>query len=143
VEIGSNAVIARATLGSTVIGRGTKIDSLVSVAHGVRVGGHGLIVSLVGIAGSTTIGHHAIFGGQVGIAGHLEIGDHVTAAGQTGVTNDVPDNTILQGSPAMPIGQSRRVHVIFRNLPEWVDRVRKLERDLADLTKKQENDTQP
>jgi UDP-3-O-[3-hydroxymyristoyl] glucosamine N-acyltransferase len=140
VEIGANAVIARATLGSTVIGRGTKIDSLVSIAHGVKIGEYGLIVSLVGIAGSTTIGHHAILGGQVGIAGHLEIGNYVTAAGQSGITNDVPDKSVLQGSPAMPISQSRRVHVIFRNLPELVDRVRKLEHDLAEPSKTQENE---
>jgi UDP-3-O-[3-hydroxymyristoyl] glucosamine N-acyltransferase len=139
VEIGANAVISRAALGSTVIGKGSKVDALVSIGHGVKIGEGGLLVSQVGVAGSTTVGHHAMLGGQVGIAGHLTIGDQVVAAGQAGITNDVPDKSVLIGSPAMPIGQGRRVHVLFRNLPELVDRVRKLENALAERTKKQEN----
>jgi UDP-3-O-[3-hydroxymyristoyl] glucosamine N-acyltransferase len=133
VEIGANAAIQRAAMGSTVIGRGTKIDSLVSIGHGVKVGAHGLLVSQVGVAGSTTLGHHVTLGGQAGVAGHLVIGDNVTVAAQGGITNDVPDQTVMMGAPAMPLHQARRVYVLFTKLPELVDRLRQLEEQVAEL----------
>jgi len=136
VEIGANSTIQRAAMGSTVIGKGTKIDSLVAIGHGVKVGPHSLLVSQVGIAGSTTVGHHATFAGQVGVAGHLEIGNNVTVAAQAGITNDVPDGALLMGSPAMPLLQGRRVHVLFTKLPELLERIRELERQLAALSEK-------
>jgi UDP-3-O-[3-hydroxymyristoyl] glucosamine N-acyltransferase len=136
VEVGPNTTIARAALGSTVIGNGTKIDALAAIGHGVNIGPHGLVVSQVGIAGSTTIGHHATFGGQVGVVGHLEIGNHVTVAAQAAIVNDVQDGEILMGSPSMPIAHGRRVHVLFTKLPELLDRIRDLERRLAELTQK-------
>ena len=133
VEIGSNSAIQRAALGSTVIGAGTKIDSLVSVGHGSRIGAHGLLVSQVGIAGSTTVGHHVTFGGQVGVAGHLKIGNNVTAAAQAGITNDVADQEALMGSPALPLRLARRVVVLTTQLPELLERIRHLEQQVGEL----------
>ena len=135
VEVGANAAIQRAAMGSTVIGKGTKVDSLVSIGHGVKVGEYGLLVSQVGIAGSTVLGHHVTLGGQVGVAGHLKIGDNVVMAAQGGILNDVPDQSTLMGAPAMPIRQARRVYVLFTQLPELADRVRGLEQQVAELGK--------
>jgi UDP-3-O-[3-hydroxymyristoyl] glucosamine N-acyltransferase len=133
VEIGSNCAIERAALGSTVIGRGTKLDSLVAVGHGTKIGPHGLIVAQVGIAGSVVVGHHATIAGQVGIAGHLKIGDNVTIAAQAGVINDIPDQTIIMGAPAMPVAQARRVYTIFQQLPELLERLKQLEQRIEEL----------
>ena len=134
VELGAGCAIDRATLGSTVIGRGTKFSNLVSIGHGARIGRHGLVVGLVGVAGSTKIGHHATLAGQVGIAGHIEVGDGVTVGAQSGVINDVPDGSTIVGSPAMPAAQARRVYTVFQQLPELLDRIRKLEQRVEDLT---------
>jgi UDP-3-O-[3-hydroxymyristoyl] glucosamine N-acyltransferase len=134
VEMGSNCVIERAALGSTVIGRGTKMDGGVIVGHGTKIGPHGLLVAQVGIAGSVTIGHHATIAGQVGIAGHLKIGDNVTIAAQAGVINDVPDQTVLMGAPAMPVAQARRTYSLFTQLPELVDRLKTLEQKVEELS---------
>jgi UDP-3-O-[3-hydroxymyristoyl] glucosamine N-acyltransferase len=133
VEIGSNSVIERAALGSTVIGRGTKTDGLVVVGHGTKLGAHGLLVAQVGIAGSVTIGHHATIAGQVGIAGHLKIGDNVTIAAQAGVMNDIPDQTIVMGAPAMPAAQARRVYLMFTQLPELAERLKEVEQKVEEL----------
>ncbi|HTW95971.1 MAG TPA: UDP-3-O-(3-hydroxymyristoyl)glucosamine N-acyltransferase [Tepidisphaeraceae bacterium] len=133
VEIGANAAIQRAALGSTVIGQGTKIDSLVSIGHGSRIGAHGLLVSQVGVAGSTTIGHHVTLGGQVGVAGHLKIGSNVTAAAQAGITNDVADQEAVMGSPALPLRLARRVVVLTTQLPELLERIRHLEQQVGEL----------
>lgn len=133
VEIGSNAAIDRAVLGSTVIGRGTKIDDLVAIGHNARIGPHGLLVALVGVAGSVTVGHHVTLAGQVGVAGHLKIGDNVTIGAQSGVVNNVLDQSTLLGSPAMPIGQARRVAAVFVQLPELNDRLKKLEQLVEEL----------
>lgn len=141
VEIGSNCVIERASLGSTIIGKGTKMDSLVAVGHNTRVGPHGLLVAQVGIAGSVTIGHHATIAGQSGIAGHLKIGDNVTIAAQAGVINDVPDQTVMMGVPAMPASQARRVYALFLQLPELIERIKELEQKVEELS--MENDQSP
>ena len=133
VEIGSNSVIERASLGTTVVGRGTKTDGGVIVGHGSKIGAHGLLVAQVGIAGSVTIGHHATIAGQVGIAGHLKIGDNVTIAAQAGVMNDIPDQTVVMGAPAMPIAQARRVYSMFTQLPDIVDRLKALEQKVEEL----------
>ncbi len=133
VEVGANTCIARAALGSTVIGKGTKIDALVMVGHNTRVGPHGLLVAQAGIAGSTTIGHHVTLAGQAGVAGHLKIGDNVTVAAQSGVMNHVEDGSILIGSPAMPASHSRRVYTLFTQLPELADRIKTLEAKLAEM----------
>ena len=134
VELGAGCAVDRATLGSTVIGRGTKFSNLVSIGHGARIGPHGLLVGLVGIAGSAKIGHHVTLAGQVGVAGHLEVGDHVTVGAQSGVINDVPDNSTLIGSPAMPASHARRVYTIFTQLPELLERTKRLEQQLEELS---------
>jgi UDP-3-O-[3-hydroxymyristoyl] glucosamine N-acyltransferase len=127
VEIGANVTIQRATLGKTVIGAGTKISDLVAVGHGATIGAHGLVVSLVGIAGSTKIGHHATIGGQAGIAGHLVLGDRVTIAARGGVVGDVADGAVLYGAPATPAPHGRKGLMLLAQLPEIVERIRKLE----------------
>jgi len=133
VEIGSNCSIARAAMGSTVVGKGTKIDALVAIGHGAKIGPHGLLVAHVGIAGSTVIGHHATFAGQAGVVGHLEIGDNVTVAAQSGVTHNVPDQSVVFGTPALPLHQGRRVYAILAKLPELLERIRHLEHQVTEL----------
>ena len=133
VEVGANSTVDRAALGSTRVGKGTKIDNLVTLGHNVQTGPGCLIVAQAGVAGSTTLGHHVVLGGQVGVAGHLEIGDLVMAAAQTGVIASIEANQVVLGAPAMPISLARRVYAIFRDLPELVSRVRKLEKTLAKL----------
>jgi UDP-3-O-[3-hydroxymyristoyl] glucosamine N-acyltransferase len=134
VEIGANCAVDRATLGSTVIGKGTKFSNLVSIGHGTRIGPHGLLVGLVGIAGSTKVGHHVTLAGQVGVAGHLEIGDRVVVAAQSGVINDVPDQTTLMGAPAMPASQARRAYALFTQLPQLLERIKRLEQQVEELS---------
>lgn len=127
VEIGANCAVERATLGSTVIGKGTKFCDLIAIGHGTKIGDHGLIVALVGVAGSVTVGHHVTMAGQAGVAGHLTIGDHVTIGAQAGVVNHLADNSVVMGAPAMPVSHGRRVYTLFTQLPELADRIKKLE----------------
>jgi UDP-3-O-[3-hydroxymyristoyl] glucosamine N-acyltransferase len=134
VELGAGCAIDRATLGSTVIGTGTKFSNLISIGHGTRIGPHGLLVGLIGIAGSAKIGHHVTLAGQVGIAGHLEVGDNVTVGAQSGVINDVPDQSTLIGSPAMPASHARRVYTIFSQLPDLLERIKRLEQEVKELS---------
>ncbi|MEM6561522.1 MAG: UDP-3-O-(3-hydroxymyristoyl)glucosamine N-acyltransferase [Planctomycetota bacterium] len=133
VEMGANCAVDRATLGSTTVGTGSKFSDLVAIGHGAQVGEHALLVAQVGIAGSTAIGHHATLGGQVGVAGHLKIGDNVTAAAQSGITDNVPDQTTVLGSPAIPISKGRRVAVLTKQLPDLLDRIKKLEQAVEEL----------
>jgi UDP-3-O-[3-hydroxymyristoyl] glucosamine N-acyltransferase len=135
VEIGANAAIDRGALGSTVIGRGTKIDNLVQIAHNVVIGEHSLVVAQVGIAGSSKIGNYAVIAGQVGITGHLKIGNQVTVAAQSGVMNDIPDGEKWWGTPAQPSRDRKRQVIAVRQLPELLKRVAELERKLAELSK--------
>lgn len=129
VEIGSNVSIDRATLGSTIIRRGVKLDNLIQVAHNVEIGENTVIAAQSGIAGSTKIGKHCMIAGQVGIIGHLNIGDRVKIAAQSGVSNDLEDDAIVQGSPAYAVGAYTRSYVYFKNLP-------KLAAQINSLTKK-------
>jgi UDP-3-O-[3-hydroxymyristoyl] glucosamine N-acyltransferase len=131
VEIGANVTIDRGALGPTVIGRGTKIDNLVQVAHNVEVGEHSLLVAQVGIAGSTKLGNYVVLAGQVGISGHLKIGSQVTVAAQSGVMNDIPDGEKWMGSPAQPNQQIKRQYIGLRHLPELQRRVSELEKKLG------------
>ncbi|MEM8874968.1 MAG: UDP-3-O-(3-hydroxymyristoyl)glucosamine N-acyltransferase [Planctomycetota bacterium] len=133
VEIGANCAVDRATLGSTIVGSGSKLSDLVAIGHGAKVGDHALLVAQVGIAGSTVIGHHATLGGQVGVVGHLKIGDNVTAAAQSGITENIPDQTTVLGTPAVPIGKGRRVAVLTRQLPDLLERIKKLEQSVEEL----------
>ncbi len=118
VDIGANATIDRARFGSTVIGRGTKIDNLVQIAHNVRIGEGCLIVAQVGISGSTQVGDFVIIGGQAGLAGHLKIGNNARIAGQSGVVKDVEAGKTYGGIPAIPFNEYQRLNVLKRRLPE-------------------------
>lgn len=135
VEIGANVTIDRGALGSTIIGRGAKIDNLVQVAHNVVIGEHSLLVSQVGIAGSSKVGNYVTLAGQVGIAGHLTIGNYVTVGAQGGVMNDIPDGQKWLGSPARPDKQMKRMFIAMERLPDLLHRVAELERRLEELGK--------
>ncbi|MCO6498929.1 MAG: UDP-3-O-(3-hydroxymyristoyl)glucosamine N-acyltransferase [Vicingus serpentipes] len=130
VEIGANSCVDRATLGSTVIKKGVKIDNLVQIAHNVVVGEHSVIVSQVGIAGSTKIGKNCMIAGQVGIIGHLKIGNGVKIAAQSGITRDIEDNGIVQGSPAYAVRDYTKSYAVFKNLPSLNNRLNDLEKKL-------------
>jgi UDP-3-O-[3-hydroxymyristoyl] glucosamine N-acyltransferase len=132
VEIGANVTVDRGALGPTTIGKGTKIDNLVQVAHNVNIGEHCLLISQVGIAGSTRLGNYVILGGQVGVTGHLKLGNQVTVAAQSGVMHDIPDGQKYFGSPAIPNQQAKRQIIAVQQLPELIRRVRKLEKKLEE-----------
>ena len=135
VEIGSNTSIDRATLGSTILRKGVKLDNLVQIAHNVEIGENTVIAGLSGVAGSTKVGKNCMIGAQVGIAGHLRIADGVKIAGQSGVGSSITQtNEIVQGSPAFSIGDFKRSYVLFRSLPKLNDRVNELSKALK-LTK--------
>ncbi|MFQ5608181.1 MAG: UDP-3-O-(3-hydroxymyristoyl)glucosamine N-acyltransferase, partial [Candidatus Zixiibacteriota bacterium] len=128
VDIGANCTIDRAALGSTVIGSGTKIDNLVQIAHGVKIGENCLLAAQCGISGSTQIGSWVALGGQVGAIGHLKIGDRSSAAAQTGIIKDVPAGTTVFGMPSRDIRLARRIEATLNKLPEINQRLRTLEK---------------
>ena len=131
VEIGANVTVDRGALGPTVIGKGTKIDNLVQIAHNVNIGEHCIVVSQVGISGSTRLGDYVVIAGQAGLAGHLKIGNRVTVAAQSGVMNSIPDGEKWFGYPAQPERQMKRQIIAAQQLPELVRRVAELEKRLA------------
>ncbi|HNW50485.1 MAG TPA: UDP-3-O-(3-hydroxymyristoyl)glucosamine N-acyltransferase [Prolixibacteraceae bacterium] len=133
VEIGANTTIDCATMGSTRIKKGVKLDNLVQIAHNVVVGENTVMAAQTGIAGSTSIGSNCVFGGQGGAAGHLKIGNHVTLGGKTGASNDVPDGKILMGEWGMDASRYRRVYAVFRNLPELFQEVNHLKKELKKI----------
>jgi UDP-3-O-[3-hydroxymyristoyl] glucosamine N-acyltransferase len=133
VEIGANTAIDRGTLGSTVIGQGTKIDNLVHIAHNVVIGRHCLILGQVGFAGSTRLGDYCVIASQSGIAGHLKLGNQVTIAAKSGVMRDISDGEKLLGIPAMPDKQAKRQIIASQQLPEMIRRMRKLEKEVEQL----------
>jgi UDP-3-O-[3-hydroxymyristoyl] glucosamine N-acyltransferase len=128
VELGANVTVDRGALGPTIIGKGTKIDNLVQVAHNVTIGEHCILVSQAGIAGSTKLGSYVILGGQVGLAGHLKIGSGVSVAAQSGVMNNIPDGEKWIWTPAQPDRQAKRQMIALQQLPELFRRVKELER---------------
>jgi UDP-3-O-[3-hydroxymyristoyl] glucosamine N-acyltransferase len=128
VEVGANATVDRGALGATVIGRGTKIDNLVMVGHGCRIGAGCLLAGQVGLAGSTVLGARVMMGGQAGSAGHLTIGDGTQIAAQSGLHRDVPARARYGGYPAMEARRWRRVTMSIPRLPELFRRLRRLER---------------
>ncbi len=132
VEIGSNSCVDRATMGDTVVGRGTKMDNLVQIAHGVRVGEHCLLAAYVGIAGSTRLGRGVIMAAKSGVANHLSIGDGVVAAAVSGVLADQPAGARVAGMPAIDHRRWLRAAVAFADLPDLVRRVQRLERRFGD-----------
>lgn len=134
VEIGANTTIDRATLGSTIIHKGVKLDNLCQIAHNVVVGESTVMASQSGIAGSGKVGSHCIIAGQVGIVGHIEVGNNVTVAAQSGVTRSFPDNVTILGSPATDAIKQRKTYVLERNLEQLYKRVGELEKKLASLS---------
>ncbi len=135
VEIGANATIDRGTFEETRIGRGTKIDNLVQIAHNCRIGPNNLIAAQVGIAGSTTTGRCVMIGGQAGVRDHLTIGDHVTIGAMAGVIASVDSRTTVLGIPAQPEREARKTYTVFRKLPQLWESVRDLTRRVQSLEK--------
>jgi UDP-3-O-[3-hydroxymyristoyl] glucosamine N-acyltransferase len=131
VEIGANTTIDRPALGETRIGAGTKIDNLVQVAHGVRIGRNVLLAAQVGIAGSATLDDDVMLGGQVGVAGHVTLGKGASAVGQSGITNSLPPGAFVSGYPAIDNRQWLRACAVFKHLPELKRSVLRLESLLA------------
>lgn len=130
VDIGSATTIDRATLGSTVIRKGVKLDNQIQIAHNVEVGENTVIAAQTGVAGSTKIGSNCMIGGQVGISGHITIGDNVKIGAQSGISKSVESNKVIMGTPAFEILDFNRSYVHFRNLPKMASKLNKLERDL-------------
>jgi len=136
VEIGANTTIDRATMGSTYIRKGVKIDNLCQIAHNVEVGEHTAMASQVGIAGSAKIGKRVIIGGQAGIGGHLSIADQTQIAGQSGVASTIKTAQALMGTPVIPLRDFKKSHIVFKQLPSMLKRVVELETKLAALISK-------
>jgi len=130
-DVQANATIDRATVGATEIGSGTKVDNLVQVGHGSKVGEHTLLCAQTGLAGSSTVGSNVILAGQVGIAGHCSIGDGAILTAQSGVSHDVPAGKMLSGSPAFDNRLWLRAVSIFQRLPELLKRLDKLEKQVG------------
>lgn len=128
VEIGSCATIDRATLGSTIIRTGVKLDNQIQVAHNVEIGAHTVIAAQTAIAGSTKIGKNCMIGGQVGFAGHLTIGDRVKIQGQSGIGKNLVDDEVVQGSPAFNYGDFAKSFVHFKNLPKIVSEIEQIKK---------------
>jgi len=139
VEIGAGVTIDRGALGSTVIGKGTKVDNLVQIAHNVEIGEGSLLISQVGIAGSTKLGDYVVLAGQTGVAGHLKIGNHVTVTAKSGVMHNIPDGEKWFGIPAQPDKQSKRQLIAIQHLPDLLRRVAKLEKESTTEKKRGKN----
>lgn len=136
VEIGANVTIDRASIGSTIIREGAKLDNLIQIAHNVEIGPHTAIAAQAGIAGSTKVGRDVLIGGQVGIIGHLNIGDGTQIQAQSGVTGNTESNARLYGSPALDYVQFLRSYASFRNLDDMRMKMKKMEDTIKDLQKK-------
>ena len=133
VEIGANSTIDRGALEPTVIGRGTKIDNLVMVAHNCRVGAHSLLIAQSGLSGSVETGPYVTVAGQSGVAGHLRIGAKAVIGARTGIMNHVPDGEVYLGSPALPLSQARRAYAQIEHLPDFRRRLRAVEKKVDEL----------
>lgn len=130
VDVGAGTTIDRATLGSTILRKGVKIDNQIQIAHNVEIGEHTAIAAQTGIAGSTKIGKNCLIGGQVGIVGHITIGDRVRIQAQSGIGRNVKDDEVLQGSPALNYGDYNKSYVYFKNLPKLASQVSDLEKKI-------------
>ncbi|SDR76222.1 UDP-3-O-(3-hydroxymyristoyl)glucosamine N-acyltransferase [Winogradskyella sediminis] len=128
VDIGAGTTIDRATIGSTIIRTGVKLDNQIQIAHNVEIGKNTVIAAQSGVAGSTKIGEHCQIGGQVGIAGHLTIGNNVKVQAQSGIGRNVKDNEVLQGSPSFGYTDWNKSYVYFKNLPKLVKTINELEK---------------
>ena len=129
VNIGSCTTIDRATMGSTIIRKGAKLDNQIQIGHNVEIGENTVIAALTGIAGSTKIGHNCMIGGQVGIAGHITIGNNVRIQGQSGVSRNIKDGEVLQGTPSLDYKEYYKSYVHFKNLPTIVKEIEKLKKN--------------
>jgi UDP-3-O-[3-hydroxymyristoyl] glucosamine N-acyltransferase len=137
VEIGANVAIDRATMGSTIIRKGVKLDNLIQIGHNVEVGENTVMAGQTGIAGSTKVGKNCMFGGQVGLAGHIKIANGTKIGAQGGILGDVKEeNTAIIGSPAIEVKQFLRSSVIFKKLPEMKIKIDSLEKEIESLKKK-------
>ncbi|MEI8279991.1 MAG: UDP-3-O-(3-hydroxymyristoyl)glucosamine N-acyltransferase [Bacteroidota bacterium] len=135
VEIGSDTTIDRATMGSTIIRKGAKLDNLIQIAHNVEIGENTVIAAQTGVSGSTKIGRNCMIGGQVGIVGHIQIADGTRINAQSGLSKSISStNTTLNGTPAFEYKSSLKSQAIFRNLPELHQRLQKLEETVQELT---------
>lgn len=130
VDIGASTTIDRATLGSTIIRKGVKLDNQIQIAHNVEIGKNTVIAAQTGIAGSTKIGENCVIGGQVGIVGHLTIGNNVKIQAQSGIIRNVKDNEVLQGSPAIGYNEYNKSYVHFKNLPKIVKDINEIEKKI-------------
>jgi UDP-3-O-[3-hydroxymyristoyl] glucosamine N-acyltransferase len=130
VDIGAGTTIDRATLGSTIIKRGVKLDNQIQIAHNVEIGENTVIAAQTGIAGSTKIGKNCMIGGQVGVAGHITIGNNVKIQAQSGIGRNLKDNETLQGSPAFNYGDYNKSYVHFKNLPKFMERFNTFEKKI-------------
>ncbi|MDT7831876.1 UDP-3-O-(3-hydroxymyristoyl)glucosamine N-acyltransferase [Flavobacteriaceae bacterium S356] len=129
VDIGSGCSIDRATLGSTIIRKGVKLDNQIQIAHNVEIGKNTVIAAQTGIAGSTKVGEYCMIGGQVGISGHLTLGNNLKIQAQSGISKSLKDNEVVQGSPAFGYSDFNKSYVYFRNLPKIASVVNKLEKE--------------
>ncbi len=137
VDIGANTTIDRATMGSTIIRKGVKLDNQIQIGHNVEIGENTVIAAQTGVAGSTKIGNNCMIGGQVGIVGHLTIGNNVRIQAQSGVARNIKDNETLQGSPSMGYNDFSKSYVHFKNLPKIVTEIEDLKKEI--LNQKKEN----
>ncbi|RLD82266.1 MAG: UDP-3-O-(3-hydroxymyristoyl)glucosamine N-acyltransferase, partial [Bacteroidetes bacterium] len=132
VEVGSNTAIDRATIGSTIIRKGVKLDNLIQIAHNVEIGENTVIAAQTGISGSTKIGKNCMIGGQAGLAGHIKIGDNVKIQAQAGVPSNVKDGEIIMGSPSINFRQYMKSYIHFKNFQQIVDRLDELEKKVGE-----------
>jgi UDP-3-O-[3-hydroxymyristoyl] glucosamine N-acyltransferase len=131
VDVGAGTTIDRATLGSTILRKGVKLDNQIQIAHNVEIGEHTVIAAQTGVAGSAKIGKHCMIGGQVGIVGHITIGDHVRIQAQSGIGRNIKNGEIIQGSPALTYGDYNKSYVHFKNLSKIVSRINELEKKIG------------
>lgn len=132
VEIGANTCVDRATMGSTIIGKGTKLDNQIQVGHNVVIGQNTVAAAQTGFAGSSKIGSNCMFGGQTGIAGHITIGNGVKTGAKSGVMGDIPDGAVMMGVPLLPRMKHLRTQALYIRLPEIEQRLREVEKQLKD-----------
>lgn len=130
VDVGAATTIDRATLGSTIIKKGVKLDNHIQIAHNVEIGENTAIAAQTGVAGSTKIGKNCLIGGQVGIAGHLTIGDRVKIQAQSGIGRDIKDDEMLQGTPAIGYNDFNKSYIHFKNLPRTMNLIHQLEKKM-------------
>ncbi|PIQ82404.1 MAG: UDP-3-O-(3-hydroxymyristoyl)glucosamine N-acyltransferase [Candidatus Omnitrophica bacterium CG11_big_fil_rev_8_21_14_0_20_64_10] len=136
VEIGANVTIDRARFGKTVIGKGTKIDNLVQIAHNVVTGVGCILVAQAGVSGSTVLGNHVVLAGQCGVVGHISVGDNVMAGAQSGISKSVPANSQIWGTPAKPLARAKRVNAALQGLPDLLKTVEGMRKRIEELERR-------